>query len=600
MLKHLSHKKSFFVLLLMAVVMLFVLFKNDLWHRNRISLDAPSYYTYLPATFIHHDLKLKFIDADPAFFKDKIWYYTIENKQRLIKHPLGLSLSMTPFFLAGHMAAKLSGAEQTGYSMPYQNAISIGVLLYLFFGLFLLRKLLLLYYSDNVTAWVLLITLMGTNLLWYSSVEAFMPHAISFSFLCMALYQFHAWLLGGKRFDLLMFAFLFALIVLIRPLAITILVYFLLVGCLRKGGWRSFFQFLKNDLKGFVLALLLFCLLLSLQLCYWKYATGKWIYDVYIDEHFIFSSPQMLPFLFSFRKGLFVYTPLMLIAVLGLINMFKRDKALFYPTLLIMILSVYILSSWWAWSYGICWGMRPMIDYYSILSLPMGAGLVWMIERGTLRKVISTVFILLLIALNLFQSWQYKNGLIHFDDMSKEAYFKGFFQTSTGPEWYDLLKPYDWDRRMKGLDQIVYDRSLLNGLNEQQPIYFRASNLQFVSVNDRAQNMVAAYAKDVNEKELFFLQHLRNDTVCIRSSNGLLLSLVPELDNSLVARSLTPGVGEKFVLTSLDDDDNRIALKASNGRYLTSGGGWPFILKATSKEIGKEETFRFFLNNTAK
>lgn len=595
--KRIQHKKSFFTLLGMLLVLLVVFFKYDLWHKNRITLDAPSYYTYLPASFIHHDLHLKFIDEDPAFYKDKIWYYTIENNRRLIKHPVGISVAMTPFFMIGHVFAKLSGGKQDGYSLSYQNAISIGIVFYLFLGLFLLRRLLLRFYSDTVVALTLLITLFGTNLLWYASFEAFMPHAISFSFLCMALFSFHSWIESKRAAQLILFSFLFALIVLIRPLAITIALYFFLFLLIQQGGWKSLLAFLAPQKKQLFFSVLLFVLMGSLQLCYWKYATGKWLYDVYIDEHFVFSSPQILLFLFSFRKGWLVYTPLMLIAIFGLLSIFKSHKAVFYSTILILLVSIYTLSSWWAWSYGICWGMRPMIDYYSLLSIPMAAGLVWMFERNKRRSYASAALVCLLIVFNLFQTWQYKNGLIHFDDMTRASYFKGLFQTKASSEWYDLLRAYQWDRRMEGKPQIEYSRRLLDGLDEKQLLYFRAGNLQFLSVNEKAQNAVAAFATAISPKELFVIQHLAGDTVCIRASNGLLLSVRSEYENVVTATGMFPGNTEKFLLNYLQEDDNLVALKALNGQYIQMDVEWPFILKANGNSIGKQSSFRFFMND---
>lgn len=594
--ERIKKKYSLYSIALIFAFLLSIFFYYDLWDKNRVTLDAPSYYTYLPATIIHQDLKLNFIDKDPSFFKDKIWYYRIDEGTKLIKHPMGISVMLSPFFVAGHLCAKLRGSSQTGYSMPYQNAVSLGVLIYLFIGLYYLRKLLLQFFSEKITAVTLLCIGLGTNLLWYSSFEGLMPHAISFSLVCVALYGYYQWLNAGLRKHLLLFALAFALIVLVRPLAITMILYFLLHALISKGSFRSLFEFLKPQGKALLLSTFIFFFIVSLQLCYWKYITGQWIFDGYIDEHFVFSSPQMIPFLFSFRKGLFIYTPLMLFAVMGLVIAFKKNKAIFWATLLILSLSVFLLSSWWAWSYGICWGMRPMIDYYPILAIPMAMAFAFFFEKGGLRKMICSVVIVLLISLNLFQTWQYKNGLIHYDDMSKEAYFYGFFQTKSSSEWVDKLKPYNWERRTKGLPQLDFDQTYFEGLNPVDMIIIRAYNMQYLAANPKAQNAVAAFEKEVmeNDNSLFHVERQNDGTVCLLNGNGLYLSVNAELQEVLTASVPVPGPTEKFWIEFPDENDNRILIKASNNKYLSAGNEFPFIITATGHGNNKGSVFRFF------
>lgn len=592
-------KHSKYSLYSIAFIFAFILAVSSysgLWKKNRITLDAPSYYTYLPAVFIYGDLHLGYIDKDPAFFKDKIWYYRIENNARLIKHPMGISVALSPFFLIGHLCAKISGAPQDGYSMPYQNAVSAGVLIYLLAGLYYLRKLLLRFFSDRITALTLIATVTGTNLLWYSSFEGLMPHAISFSCWCICMYAFFSWTDTGAKKYIFAFAAAFGLIVLIRPLSLVAVLYFIIYAAIRLGGLKALAAFIRSRLPDVLIAVLISSCIAALQLCYWKYATGRWFYDVYIDEHFIFSSPQIIPFLFSFRKGLFVYTPVLVFAVAGLIRMFKTSRAVFYATVVTLAVTIYILSSWWAWSYGICWGMRPMIDYYSILAVPMAAGFTFVFSKGKIAGSLSGILVFLLIALNLFQTWQYKNGLIHYDDMTEAAYFKGFFQTRPSQEWQDLLRPYDWDRRIKGLPQADYSKAYFFSNFEKNTVAIRGFNQQYAGINPRAQNAVAAYAKEISALALFTVQPVKGDTVCIRAVNGNFLSVNPAYENVLTATAITPGPAEMFVIGFVSDDDNRITLRALNGLYVSASSAFPDILAASAREAGNHETFRLFVN----
>lgn len=591
-----NYRYSILALSFIFVFLLSVFFYFDIWNANRIIVDVPSYYTYLPAFIIHHDLHLDYIDKDPSFYQDKVWYYKVEGGRKLIKHPLGISAVLSPFFLIGHWIAGMKGDFQDGYSMPYQNALSFGVLFYLFTGIFFLRKILLGYFSDKVTAFTLIAVVLGTNLLWYSTFEALMPHAISFSLWCAAIYFFFNWLETQAEKFILLFGIVFGLIVLIRPLSIISILFFLIYGIIRLGGLKTFIIFLKPKWKIIIPATFISFSIVSLQLFYWKYSTGKWFYDPYINEHFIFKSPQVFPFLFSFRKGLFIYTPVMVFAIIGLVQLRKLHRALLYSTVFFMAVTVFLLASWWAWSYGFCWGMRPMIDYYALLSIPMAAGFNELLKRSTFTRIIFYTSVSLFIFLNLFQTWQYKNGLIHYDDMSREAYFKGFFQTEISAEWLDLLKPYDWDRRIKGLPQIDYSKSIFDQIPMDQNICFKGSNFKYVIVNHKALNAMASLSDVKNEQEeSFHIMHLNDSTLCISSEEKLLWSLRTDYSNAITASATSIGVFEKFIIVYPDADDNKIAIKAANGKYITIGSQWPFILTANSESISRNEIFRYFL-----
>jgi hypothetical protein len=504
-----------------------------------------------------------------------------------------MSILLSPFFVGGHFYAKISGAKQDGYSLPYQNAMSIGVLFYLFIGLVFLRRLLRMFASETAVALTLLAVVLGTNMLWYASAEGLMPHVISFSLMSISLYAFISWMKESKNKHFYLFISMFALCVLIRPLSITILIFFL-IYFLRERGFKGLQQLFTEWWKMLLFAFVLFLLIVSPQLLYWHYISGKWIFDVYLDEHFVFSSPQMLPFLFSFRKGLFIYFPVLIFFIAGLIFIYRIYKSLFWSLLVLFLFTVFLLSSWWAWSYGISWGLRPMIDYYCFLALPIAILFDFLFHRRR-WKIFVFVTVILCIALNLFQTWQYSKGLIHYDDMSREAYFKGFLQTEKREGWEDLLQPYDWERRMKGLPQLHYSKRFFEGISEQTAIKLRASNGMYLAVNPRAQNIIAAYEKIPGTNAEFYIQRFPSgDKVALRSSNGELAAMT--MREAIIA-TIGPiaHTEELFLVEHLDEDDNRIAIKAANGKYLSADTNFPHVLHADADQVGATETFRYFV-----
>ena len=66
--------------------------------------------------------------------------------------------------------------------------------------------------------------------------------------------------------------------------------------------------------------------IMAIQSVIYKLSTGYfWVYS-YGEEGFNFGSPHFIDILFSYKKGLFLYTPIYLIALLGLYFMYKKNK----------------------------------------------------------------------------------------------------------------------------------------------------------------------------------------------------------------------------------------------------------------------------------
>lgn len=583
---------SFFTIPSVILFLVLVMAGTGLFRQNRVIVDAPSFYAYLPAVFVYHDIHLNFVDKDKEFFKDKIWYYRIEEGRKLIKHPAGFSVVMSPFFLLAHVYTKATDGKADGFSMPYQNFMSAGVLIYLTLGLYWLRKLLLRWFKDKTVAITLAALVLATNLFYYSTIEGLMTHAVTFSFLSGCLYYYFRWIEEKEQRPLLYFFLLFAFVVLIRPLAITISLFFIIHALIRFR-WKAFIDLLIRFRKPLFSGILFILCAGSIQLIYWKVATGKWVYDVYKNEPFLFADPEMFNFLFSFRKGLFIYSPVLLLMIPGLILLYKWKKDLFWSILVLFISSVYLISSWWAWSYGISWGVRPLIDYYCFFSIPLA----FCIEQfsGRFAKVILMTFITCCIALNLFQTWQYKNELIHYDDMSREAYFKGFFQTHQSNEWKDALKPYNWRRRVEGKEQIRYSLGQFESLKTTDTVYIRGAEQLYLSASAKADFILACYFNEVTSDEQFFIHHLAGDTIALRTRSGRFLSWKPDIHDLVVANSPVISSSEKFIYEYVPGTDNQFHIKAANGKYLSPEVKFPHIVRAVANTAGYRESFRVFV-----
>ncbi len=422
------------------------------YNRNGIVVnDVVSYYAYLPAAVIYHDLSFQFKKDLPKDFEGRIWTRTLPDGRQVLKMSMGVALLVLPFFLIAHLISLLTSLPADGYSTIYQFSVLIAAVFYLMAGLLFLRKVLLRFFNDRLIAIVIIAVVFGTNLFNYSAAEPGMSHVYSFFLFNGFLYFMLQWFEKPSWKSSFLFAIFAGLITLIRPVNILILI----LPVLYQNG-KTFSEHISwlwsQRMKILFMAFIAFLVLLP-QLIYWKYSTGSWVYYSYPGERFYFNNPHVIDGLFSYRKGWFVYTPIMLFFVGGFYFLRKKIPELFLPLLVFLILDVYVIFSWWSWWYGGSFGARPMIESYGLLALPFSALVEKVMKQKIRIKIPAVVLLTFLIYLNLFQSAQYRITMIHWAGMSKQVYWK-IFLTRKWPENYEklLILPDD-DKAFRGEDE---------------------------------------------------------------------------------------------------------------------------------------------------
>jgi len=459
--KALISKLSIFVLLIVCAWY----GKNlHVWEKNEvIQNDVISYYAYLPATFIFHDLNFDFIKNLPADFEGQIWVQTAPNGKPILRMTMGMAILWIPFFLIAHAMAHILGVSTLGYSWPYSLSIFVATLFYLFIGLLFLRKTLLRYFSEVATAVTLILVVFSTNMLYYVISEPGMTHVYNFGLISAFIWFSLRWIevltpsasdelvpgtgRVGVRLSILL-GLLAGIIVLIRPVNILVLLFPALIGIT---SLKGFTERIQKNWKLILIAGGTAFLVLVPQMIYWKLQTGHFLFNSYMDQgKFYFFKPHVIDGLFSYRKGWLIYTPVMILAFLGFIWLKKYASHLVLPVLVFAIINIYVVYSWWCWWYGGCYGSRPMIDMYGIMAIPLAAFLERMWTSKIWIKSVAAVLLIGLIWLNQFQINQYRTSLLHWDSMTKEAYW-GIFGKKTWPEGYDkMIKIPDYEKALKG------------------------------------------------------------------------------------------------------------------------------------------------------
>ncbi len=416
--------------------------------------DVLAYYDYLPATFIDKDITLKSINGEKNIKEEGIKYWYIEDAQgnRILKYSMGMSALYAPFFFAAHVLASPLGYAADGYSDIYEFFIEFSGLFYLLIGFWYFRKLLLQFYDEKVTAITLGLVFFGTNLLYYSTVESPMTHAYTFSLFSVFLYFVFDFYKKVSFKNTITLAICFGLILLVRPLNILLILPFLFFNVNTFSDIKLRFTFFAQQYKYILVFAVVTFLMVLPQLLYYKYVTGSYLVFSYGKERFFFNQFHLLDVLFSFRKGWFIYTPIMLLALYWILKM-KTNHPFKMPILILLPVYLYVISSWWCWWYGGSFSQRSMIDIYPLLALPL-ATFVFHISQFSLNKQkIIFAIVTLVVLLNIFQTVQYKYNIIDFDGMTAKEYVQVFGTLDDEKIDTTLLNKPDYERAVLGLDK---------------------------------------------------------------------------------------------------------------------------------------------------
>ncbi len=421
--------KNHYVLMLFLLSIPVMMSRINENPRTVLWSDAEGYYQYLPAVFIIKDVH----HVPPG----SVWPYYNELGEYVDKYTCGITFFELPFFLIGYVLSKPSGFDPMDYFNPvYCRAIALCGLFFAFLGLFYLRKSLLKIVSPLTTFLVVCSVYLGTNLFHYATKEMSVSHVFSFFLFSFFIYRLPNYLRKPGAANSLLMGGLLGWIILIRP---TNMIIGLLLLVYDVYTWKEVtkrINFLLSNFKSLLLIVAGMIVALIPQLLYWKEMTGHWFYYSYTNEGFPYwNQPKIAAVLFDVQNGLFLYSPLVLLMVIGIFITLKK-KAFQAPAVLILfVLATYIFASWWAWWFGGAFGHRCYVEFYALLAFPLAGFYQRVLERWA--PVFRTSFFVLVVLLIM--------GSVRFS----------FLYTSIGGPWDGPDWRWNWDLYLGLLKQLV-------------------------------------------------------------------------------------------------------------------------------------------------
>jgi hypothetical protein len=379
-------------------------------YHSEIWADKAGYYMYLPAALKYEFRADKFpkeIDKTTGYgFKLNYERNTVETK-----YTYGVALLQLPWYLIADALALPLGHSGDGFSPVYHWSINMSAITYLLLGLFCLWKYLRKRYKIHTATVTVISILLGSHLFYYGLDETGMSHVYSFAvFSGLLLLLDHSnHLTKTNNRQLLLAGVLAGIAVIIRPTAILYLVAVFFINSINLKDVRTHLSMLIRPRILFTIVGILIAVLP--QLFYWKYVTGYWIAYSYGDESFKWSQPEILQHLFAPNNGLFIYTPLFAVILIGIIVMIRNNYPNGIVLLLLFVTITYVFSSWWLPSYGCSFGARNYIEYLAVFTIPLA----WIIDYAKSHlygRILIYMAIATAVLINLKLTYSY-DGCFH-------------------------------------------------------------------------------------------------------------------------------------------------------------------------------------------
>jgi hypothetical protein len=370
--------------------------KAKLLHQpfNLVVSDDRYYYAYLPSVVIDGDLDFtnQISEHWGTDFRPEILANHTETGMVQNKYPIGVALTLLPGFLIGHILALISGGliSANGYSWVYQ-LLCLGIIQLLVWQTLKQIDWLLtqrLNVPAGPTFLSLVVIAVGTPYLYYACRNPFMVHIIS-TFWCTTVVTVAATKNRKPNWFWFRLAFCGAMAMVCRPTNIHLIFVatYGVVQTIRTTGFRR--AITSFPLAGIAIVPI------SLQILTWHFLDGSWIYYSYGEEGFNWFHPVLAKTLFSSRHGLFFWSPILLIAVIGLL--LRARDSLIQCWFLGGILLWYANSAWRCWWFGDAYGARAFLE----LSGLFGIGLALSFSYLKNKFWLSTLFSVLVIVFNL-------------------------------------------------------------------------------------------------------------------------------------------------------------------------------------------------------
>lgn len=288
--------------------------------------------------------------------------------------PIGSAVVWSPFFLLAHALVTngVLGGPADGFSAAYAGAVAYGSSLLGILGFLLALKTLKRYLgvTEGLSLIAVLAVWFGTPAFYYMTVAPAFAHAPSIFAVSLL---FFLWLRAREKdgvFDWVLMGLVAGLAMLIREQG----ALFLIAPGLDLGS-RLLKGEVKRALERGVAVLGAAGLVFAPQLLAYQALNGSFGPTQLVQRKMDFASPHFLDVLIDPGHGLLLWTPLLLLAILGLVRGIFRLGAVGVFATAALLAQVYINGSVLSWHQAGAFGSRRFVDSSILFVIGFAFGL---------------------------------------------------------------------------------------------------------------------------------------------------------------------------------------------------------------------------------
>jgi len=416
---------------LLGVVSL-LLFTPRIYGADEIKYFAPLRSVYFDGDIHYENEYAYFIERDPVAHAGlvPIRDHVTSTGRRLNDGTIGSALLWAPFYVAADglvVVARRLGSDvpRDGFSWPYIWAVSFGSLFWGTTGLFLTYRLCREYADANSSTAALIGIWFATPVVFYLYITPPMAHANSLFAVALFLFvwihtrderQLWEWGILGASAGLMVLVRELNWLVLLAPAVDELGEAWDAYRVARvessrdsRGLFATWWRHFRSRAGGYAVAAVPMLLLVTPQLIVYRMLHGTFGPTPFIVDKFESLPIHAGEVLFSGFHGLFSWSPITLIGVLGLLALSARSGRVALALAAVFVAQVVIIGSYDTWWGGASFGARRFINCMPIFAMGLAALLAGLRPRA-FRVAVAGVAVLIL--WNFGLAVQYSVGLI--------------------------------------------------------------------------------------------------------------------------------------------------------------------------------------------
>lgn len=413
--------KKYFFLFVVSIVTFFF---HAVVTKHAIYGDGNGYYAYANALYFERSLNFEPIYSHLSNFQgtkynfSRISWPTDKGPFGIQRNifMIGTGIAWIPSLLAIDIVGKIFVLELSRFDLIYELGPGVSGIIFMLFGFFFLEKYLKNFFSERAASLAVLIFYLTSNSVYYTMLEPALSHQPAFFIISYLLYKTHN--LKPKSINPILIGFLAGFLFITRMADIILVIPILFQ--VKKDGWS--FKKMLLSAAGFTVALI--PLFWSQYLMY-----GNPIHNPYVTGEnggsFIFALRHMSEFFISAKRGLFLWHPIYLIAMMGLFSSIFDNKTRKIGILLVIpTLIIFLISSAWSANTSAGFGQR-----YVLAGIPYFAfGIAALIERVKSKHILAFSSILIIWnALTIFQFYFDPKNLLDNEKLTATQFLRGQF-----------------------------------------------------------------------------------------------------------------------------------------------------------------------------